>query len=119
MKTKNLTIRIEMALAVACLVVLGGVASLNAAPAGASTLGDPSDADRQAGDNIKNAISHDQWLSFQGRDVKVVPGHGQIVLQGHVASQTEKRYLVSKASHLAGREKIVNQLSANPERTLP
>jgi len=114
MKLKSLTTRIEALLAVSCLLFLAvNLMSLN------SRAADMSASDERISENVKDAIKKDPRLSFQGHEVKVTAQNGNVILQGHVASQTERRTLAAKAASIAGRGHVVNQMTASPERTLP
>jgi osmotically-inducible protein OsmY len=106
------------------LLLAGAVTGLQAkvpeqTPGGSKLTSQPRRSDEEVSNEIKKAIKTDTTLSFQGREVKVTAKNGVIVLQGHVASQEERRNLMAKAEKVAGRDRIVNDITANPEHVLP
>lgn len=69
-----------------------------------------SEADRTISQNIRQAITADDSLSVNGKNVKIITIDGQVTLRGPVASETEKSTIVAKAQQIAGVKNIENQL---------
>src|ERR671919_762919 len=76
------------------------------------TAGDQSEseADRTITQNLRKAITDDDSLSTNGKNVKVVTIDGTVTLRGPVKSEKEKADIGAKAKQLAGVKKVDNQL---------
>ena len=78
----------------------------------AKTSGDQSEseADRTISQNIRQAITADDSLSTNGKNVKIITVDGVVTLRGPVKSDTEKTKIGAKAQQVAGVKSVENQL---------
>ena len=76
------------------------------------TSGDQAEneADRTISQNIRAAITADDSLSINGKNVKVITSDGTVTLRGPVKSDKEKAEIEAKAKQIAGVKKVDNQL---------
>jgi len=76
------------------------------------TAGDQSEseADRTISQNIRKAITSDDSVSTNGKNVKIITVDGVVTLRGPVKSETEKTNIAAKAQHIAGVKNVENQL---------
>jgi hyperosmotically inducible protein len=76
------------------------------------TSGDQSEseADRTISQNIRAAITADDSLSTNGKNVKIITNEGTVTLRGPVKSDKEKSDIEAKAKQVAGVKKVDNQL---------
>jgi hyperosmotically inducible periplasmic protein len=76
------------------------------------TAGDQSEseADRTITQNIRQAITADDSLSTNGKNVKIITTDGTVTLRGPVKSEKEKAEIEAKAKQVAGVKKVDNQL---------
>ena len=76
------------------------------------TSGDQSEseADRAISQNIRAAITADDSLSTNGKNVKIITSDGTVTLRGPVKSDKEKAEIEAKAKQIAGVKKVDNQL---------
>jgi len=76
------------------------------------TSGDQAEneADRTISQNIRAAITADDSLSINGKNVKVITSDGTVTLRGPVKSDKEKADIEAKAKQIAGVKKVDNQL---------
>jgi hyperosmotically inducible protein len=76
------------------------------------TAGDQSEseADRTISQNIRAAITADDSLSTNGKNVKIITNDGTVTLRGPVKSDKEKVEIEAKAKQIAGVKKVDNQL---------
>ena len=76
------------------------------------TAGDQSEseADRAITQNIRDAITADDALSTNGKNVKIITNDGAVTLRGPVNSEKEKSEIEAKAKQIAGVRKVDNQL---------
>ena len=76
------------------------------------TSGDQSEseADRTITQNIRNAITADDSLSTNGKNVKIITNDGTVTLRGPVKSDQEKAQIEAKAKQVTGVKKVDNQL---------
>ena len=76
------------------------------------TAGDQSEseADRTITQNIRDAITADDALSTNGKNVKIITNDGTVTLRGPVKSEKEKSEIEAKAKQIAGVRKVDNQL---------
>ena len=76
------------------------------------TAGDQSEseADRTITQNIRDAITADDALSTNGKNVKIITNDGTVTLRGPVKSEKEKSEIEAKAKQIAGVKKVDNQL---------
>jgi hyperosmotically inducible periplasmic protein len=76
------------------------------------TAGDQSEseADRTITQNIRDAITADDTLSTNGKNVKIITVDGSVTLRGPVKSDKEKADIEAKAKKIAGVKNVDNQL---------
>ena len=76
------------------------------------TAGDQSEseADRTISQNRRAAITADDSLSTNGKNVKIITSDGTVTLRGPVKSDKEKSNIEAKAKQIAGVKKVDNQL---------
>ena len=69
-----------------------------------------SEADRTISQNIRKAVTADDSLSTNGKNVKIITVDGVVTLRGPVKSEAEKTKIESKAKQIAGVKNVENQL---------
>jgi hyperosmotically inducible periplasmic protein len=71
------------------------------------TSGDQSEseADRTISQNIRRAITADDAISTNGKNVKIITVDGTVTLRGPVKSENEKTNIGAKARQIAGVKK--------------
>ena len=76
------------------------------------TPGDQSEneADRTITQNIRKAITADDSLSTNAKNVKIITNDGTVTLRGPVKSEKEKADIEAKAKQVAGVKSVDNQL---------
>ena len=76
------------------------------------TTGDQSenDADRTITQNIRRAVTADDSLSTNAKNVKIITNNGTVTLRGPVKSEKEKAEIEAKAKQVAGVKSVDNQL---------
>jgi len=76
------------------------------------TAGDQSEneADRTISQNIRQALTADDSLSTNGKNVKIITNDGTVTLRGPVKSDKEKSTIAAKAQQIAGVKNVDNQL---------
>jgi hyperosmotically inducible protein len=76
------------------------------------TAGDQSESesDRTISQNIRQAITADDSLSTNGKNVKIITIDGTVTLRGPVKSDKEKSAIAAKAQQIAGVKNVDNQL---------
>jgi hyperosmotically inducible protein len=76
------------------------------------TAGDQSEseADRTISQNIRRAITSDDSVSTNGKNVKIITVDGVVTLRGPVKSEAEKTNIAAKAQQIAGVKNVENQL---------
>jgi hyperosmotically inducible periplasmic protein len=76
------------------------------------TPGDQSEneADRTITQNIRQAITADDSLSTNAKNVKIITNDGTVTLRGPVKSEKEKTDIEAKAKQVAGVKRVDNQL---------
>jgi hyperosmotically inducible protein len=79
---------------------------------GTKTSGNQSEneADRKISQNIRQAITADDSVSTNGKNVKIITVDGVVTLRGPVKSETEKTNIGAKAQQIAGVKNVENQL---------
>ena len=79
---------------------------------GMKTAGDQSEneADRTITQNIRKAITEDDSLSTNAKNVKIITNDGTVTLRGPVKSEKEKADIEAKAKQVAGVKSVDNQL---------
>jgi hyperosmotically inducible protein len=68
-------------------------------------------ADRDLAKKIRRSITSDSSLSTYAHNVKVIVRDGTVTLKGPVKSEDEKNAIGSKASDIAGADKVQNELT--------
>lgn len=68
-------------------------------------------ADRDLAKKIRRSITSDSSLSTYAHNVKVIVRDGMVTLKGPVKSEDEKNTVGSKASDIAGADKVQNELT--------
>ena len=68
------------------------------------------EADRTITQNVRKALTNDDSLSTDGKNVKVITSEGNVTLRGPVKSDKEKTDIENKAKQIAGVKNIDNQL---------
>ena len=76
------------------------------------TSGDQAEneGDRAISQDIRAAITADDSLSTNGKNVKIITSDGTVTLRGPVKSEKEKADIEAKAKQIAGVKKVDNQL---------
>ena len=76
------------------------------------TAGDQSESetDRTITQRIRDAITADDTLSTNGKNVKIITVDGSVTLRGPVKSDKEKADIEAKAKKIAGVKNVDNQL---------
>ena len=72
-------------------------------------------ADRDLTSKIRKAIVDDKTLSTYAHNVKVITQNGTVTLKGPVRSDVEMKSILAKAQDMAGADKVVNEMSVQPE----
>ncbi len=73
------------------------------------------EADLRITQEIRRALTADDSLSFDAKNIKVVTQDGTVTLRGPVESEDEKRLIEEKVRALAGSASIDNQLEVAPD----
>jgi hypothetical protein len=68
------------------------------------------EADRTITQNIRKALSDDDALSTNAKNVKIITSDGIVTLRGPVKSEKEKADIEAKAKQVAGVKRVDNQL---------
>jgi hyperosmotically inducible protein len=63
---------------------------------------------------IRRSILADKSLSTYAHNVKIVAQDGAVTLKGPVRSDDEVQSIVSKATDIAGPDKVINQMAVAP-----
>jgi osmotically-inducible protein OsmY len=76
------------------------------------TTGDQSEneADRTITQNIRRAVTADDSLSTNAKNVKIITNNGTVTLRGPVKSEKEKAEIEAKAKQVIGVKSVDNQL---------
>jgi hyperosmotically inducible protein len=69
-----------------------------------------SEADRTITQNIRKALTEDDSLSTNAKNVKIISNDGVVTLRGPVKNEKEKAEIEAKAKQVAGVKNVVNQL---------
>jgi osmotically-inducible protein OsmY len=65
---------------------------------------------------IRQSIIADKSLSTYAHNVKIITQDGQVTLKGPVRSEDEKQAIASKATAVAGANKVTDDLSIKPKQ---
>jgi hyperosmotically inducible protein len=68
------------------------------------------EADRTITQNIRKALTDDDSLSTNAKNVKIITNDGTVTLRGPVKSEKEKADIEAKAKQVAGVKSVDNQL---------
>ena len=68
------------------------------------------EADRTITQNVRKAITNDDSLSTDAKNVKVITNDGNVTLRGPVKSNQEKTEVENKAKQITGVKQVDNQL---------
>ena len=68
------------------------------------------EADRTITQNIRQAVTADDSLSTDAKNVKIITNDGVVTLRGPVKREQEKAQIESKAKQIAGEKRVDNQL---------
>jgi hyperosmotically inducible protein len=72
--------------------------------------------DRDITQRIRQSIMYDKSLSTYAHNVKVITQNGQVTLKGPVRSEGEKQAIETKATEVAGTNKVTNDLNIKPQQ---
>ena len=73
-------------------------------------------SDRDLTREIRRSIMQDKSLSTYAHNVKIISQNGMVTLKGPVRSEDEKNMVESKASEIAGKDKVTSQLEVKPKQ---
>ena len=73
-------------------------------------------SDRELTQHIRQAILEDKSLSTYAHNVKIISQNGVATLKGPVRSDDEKRAIEAKADEVAGKDKVVNEMTVVPDQ---
>jgi hyperosmotically inducible protein len=65
---------------------------------------------------IRQAVEKEGSLSINAKNVKIIVRDGKVMLRGPVDSEQEKVTIAAKASEIAGKDKVDNQLEVKTEK---
>lgn len=68
------------------------------------------EADRKITQDIRAALTSDDSLSTDGKNVKVITSDGTVTLRGPVKSDKEKTQIEAKAKQITGVKRVENEL---------
>ena len=72
--------------------------------------------DRDITQQIRKSIMSDKSLSTYAHNVKIITQNGQVTLKGPVRSEGEKQAIETKATEVAGANKVTNDLNIKPQQ---
>lgn len=72
--------------------------------------------DQDITQQIRQSIMADKSLSTYAHNVKIITQNGQVTLKGPVRSEDEKQTIASKATAVAGENKVTDDLSIKPKQ---
>ena len=72
--------------------------------------------DRDITQQIRQSIMKDKSLSTYAHNVKIITQDGQVTLKGPVRSESEKQTIETKASEVAGANKVTNDLNVKSQQ---
>jgi hyperosmotically inducible protein len=73
-------------------------------------------SDRDITQQIRQSIMKDKSLSTYAHNVKVITQNGQVTLKGPVRSEEEKKTVETKATEVAGQNKVTSELNIKPQQ---
>jgi hyperosmotically inducible protein len=72
-------------------------------------------SDQDITQQIRQSIMKDKSLSTYAHNVKIITQNGQVTLKGPVRSEDEKKTVETKATEVAGENKVTSQLDIKPK----
>lgn len=72
-------------------------------------------SDRDITQQIRQSIMKDKSLSTYAHNVKIITQEGQVTLKGPVRSESEKQTIETKATEVAGANKVTNDLNVKSQ----
>lgn len=72
--------------------------------------------DRELTRSIRRALTNDKGLSSYAHNVKIISQGGQVTLKGPVRSEDEKRVVEAKATEVAGKGHVTDQMSVAKQK---
>jgi hyperosmotically inducible protein len=66
--------------------------------------------DRQLAQQIRRALVKDKSLSTNAHNIKVIVQNGVVTLKGPVSSDSEKQAVETKATQIAGSDKVTSEI---------
>jgi hyperosmotically inducible protein len=72
--------------------------------------------DRVITQRIRQSVMYDKSLSTYAHNVKIITQNGQVTLKGPVRSEGEKQAIETKATEVAGANKVTNDLNVKPQQ---
>jgi hyperosmotically inducible periplasmic protein len=72
-------------------------------------------ADRNIAQQIRQSVVKDKSLSTDAHNVKIISQNGMVTLTGPVRSEQEKSAIETKATAIAGADKVTSQLEVKPK----
>jgi osmotically-inducible protein OsmY len=72
-------------------------------------------SDRDITQQIRQSIMKDKSLSTYAHNVKIITQDGQVTLKGPVGSESEKQTIGTKATEVAGANKVTNDLNVKSQ----
>jgi osmotically-inducible protein OsmY len=72
-------------------------------------------SDRDITQQIRQSIMNDKSLSTYAHNVKIITQDGRVTLKGPVRSESEKQIVATKATEVAGANKVTNDLNVKSE----
>ena len=73
-------------------------------------------SDRDITQQIRQSITKDKSLSTYAHNIKIITQNGQVTLKGPVRSESEKQSIETKATEVAGADKVTNDLDIKPKQ---
>ena len=72
-------------------------------------------SDRDITQQVRQSIMNDKSLSTYAHNVKIITQNGQVTLKGPVRSESEKQTIETKATEVAGANKVSNDLNVKSQ----
>jgi len=72
-------------------------------------------SDQDITQQIRQSMMEDKSLSTYAHNVKIITQNGQVTLKGPVRSEDEKKAVETKATEVAGENKVTSQLDIKPK----
>src|SRR5690242_12833348 len=65
---------------------------------------------------IRRSVMDDKAISTYGHNVKIIASGGMVTLKGPVRNEDEKKAIETKATEIAGKDHVINQLEVAPKK---